>query len=404
MTSLHIVHILVSNGFPNGMAATQRVRLLSKAMLLKGHRVTILCIRALERAPIENMKVRGCYQGIEFEYTPGTTIRAKSFIKRRWLEAWGLLVSILRLFQFKKSGTVNCIYLWGATGKLTFTGCFYRGLAKILGIPLLVELNERPWSLQTKLPYLEKKVSPLSGVTGVIVISSLLRDWVQAEADRISKKVEILYVPILVDPQEVGASYPPVHQAEPFLVFAAAPQYGETIRFLLEAMKLVVKKHPLCQLKITGVRNTDSTGTWLRSDQNSKNLRQNIQLMGYIPRSELLTLFRQSYALLIPLFNDVTSLARFPTKLGEYLCSGRPVITNEIGELTKYLVDDDSAFLCDRTDSAAYAETICRALDDPAHAAEVGLRGKEVARSRFDYALWAGALSSFLTSLGNQSN
>ena len=399
MEGSHVVYILVSNGFPNGMAATQRVKLLSKAMRLKGYRVTILCIRALERTPVENIEVRGNYEGIEFEYTPGTTIRNNSFMKRRWLEGKGLIVSVFRLLQFKQTGNLNCMYVWSATGKLTLTGCFYRALAMVLGVPLVVELNERPWSLQAKPSYLEKKVSPLLGVRGVVVISSFLKDWVCYEAQRISRNVEILYVPILVDPRETMSSDSLLHPVGPVLIFAAAPQYRETVRFLFEVMNSVVKKYPHCQLQITGVKDTDPAGRWLRSDKTSKSLEKNIQLMGYLTRTELLALYRHATALLVPLFQDATSQARFPTKLGEYLCSGRPVISNKVGELTSYLVDGDTAFLCDTDHPLEYAETICRTLADPIRADEVGLRGRATAISHFDYVLWAEAISAFLANL-----
>jgi len=48
-------------------------------------------------------------------------------------------------------------------------------------------------------------------------------------------------------------------------------------------------------------------------------------MAGFVPRPELLRLYRQSSLLLAPLFDDVRSEARFPTKIAEYLGSGRPV-------------------------------------------------------------------------------
>jgi glycosyltransferase involved in cell wall biosynthesis len=403
MRPKHVVFITYSNGFPNGMAATQRIKLLSKGLLLNGFRVTILCVRAIERSPVENVDVKGCYQGVDFEYTSGTTTRAKTFITRRWLEIRGVLVSIFRLLQFKVSGEIDCIYLYGTTWNLSFIGCFYRVLTEVLRIPLLIELNERPWSLGNNPSFMEKIISPLILAKGVIVISSFLYNWVQVEAKQKSKKVAILYIPILVDTQEAFGLHTQFNQTDPVLLFAGAPQYDETIRFLFESMKTVVKKYPLCRFIITGIKNTDPAGIWLRSEKTNKDLLPNIHLIGYVSRSELLTLYQKSNALLIPLFNDVRSQARFPTKLGEYLCSGRPVITNNIGELTKYLVNDFSAFLCEAGDPTSYGETICNSLNDPVRANEIGLHGKEVAQQQFDYSLWGKPLSEFITKLRDHS-
>ena len=282
---------------------------------------------------------------------------------------------------------------------LTFLGGVYRGLSKILRVPLLIELNERPWSLKEKPSFLEKRVSPLSGAKGVVVISSFLKDWVRAEVQQTSKWVAVQYIPILVDTREAIDLHTPVSRLEPVLIFAGAPQYSESIRFLFEVMKSVIRKYPLCLLKITGVKHTDPAGIWLRSNETFQEMQQNIQLVGYIPRSELLTLYCQSNALLIPLFNDMRSQARFPTKLGEYLFSGRLVVTNNVGELRNYLVNDHSAFLCECGDPVDYATAICRALEDPARAEEIGLRGRAVAQQHFEYTQWADPLSKFIIEL-----
>jgi glycosyltransferase involved in cell wall biosynthesis len=401
MKPQHIVFVLDSNGFPNGMANTQRVKLYSKGLFENGINVTILCVRALERQPIENIEVKGCYHGVQFEYTSGTTMRANSFIKRRWLEIRGLLVLFSRIFRLKALGAIDCLYLVDVAGKLTFLGCIYKLLAALLKIPVIMELNERPWSLSDNPNYFEKRISPLMGVTAVVVISSLLKDWVQFEATRISKKVVVLSIPILVDARESKDPNFQLTNGSPKLLFAAAPQYDETIRFLLESMKIVVQKYPLCQLIITGVKDSDPAGDWLRYEK-KKELQANLDLIGYIPRNDLLSLYRSSNVLLIPLFDDVRSKARFPTKLGEYLISGRPVVTNNVGELTQYLINGWNAFICEPGDPKVYADLIIKTLDDPIRANTIGQNGKEAAKQYFHYALWGRPLADLITEVCNK--
>ena len=45
-----------------------------------------------------------------------------------------------------------------------------------------------------------------------------------------------------------------------------------------------------------------------------------------------------------PLGQDDRSLTRLPNKMGEYLASGRPVISCEIGDLTNFLIDNVNAY------------------------------------------------------------
>ncbi len=394
-TAKQVVFITYSFGFPNGMASTQRARLLAKGLVENGINATLLCVKALERYPVENIEAKGIYQGVDFEYTPGVTIRPKSFIKRRWLELRGLVVAIKRLITLKNRDEIYCIYLYG-NEKLTMTGCIYRIIAPLLRIPLLLELNEMPWSLKSKPTYWEKKISPIAGATGAIVISDFLHHWVLAESGRRSRKISMLYIPTMINPGEEEKSETQVSQNISRVLFAGSPIYSETIRFIIKSMGFVINKYPNCQLMITGCRETDPHGAWMQSEKIGTALQDNIIFAGYVSRNELLTLYKSSNALLIPLFDDLVSKARFPIKIGEYLLSGRPVITTNVGEVTKYFKNNENAFICEPGDPKAFAELILAALKNPNRANEIGQMGQSVAIKNFNYSIWGKELAKFI--------
>ena len=395
MMSKQVVFITYSFGFPNGMASTQRARLLAKGLVEKGINVTFLCVKALERPPVENIDFNGFYQGVYFVYTPGTTVRPENFMKRRWLELRGFIVAIFRLITLKVKDEIYCVYLYG-NEKLTLMGCVYRIVAALLRIPLLLELNECPWSLRDRPTYLEKKISPLLGATGVIVISEFLSHWVLAEARRRSKKVSLLYIPTMIDPGEEINGNSQISQDNPRILFAGSPVYSETIRFIIKSMPFVINEYPSCQLIITGCKENNPQGAWMQPENIGSALRNSIIFAGYVSRNELLTLYKGSNALLIPLFDDVASKARFPIKVGEYLSSGRPVITTNVGDITKYLKNNENAFICEPGAPKAFAELILMALRDPDRANEIGRRGRDVAIQSFDYSIWIKELSEFI--------
>ena len=76
------------------------------------------------------------------------------------------------------------------------------------------------------------------------------------------------------------------------------------------------------------------------------------------------------------------SLARFPSKLADYLYSGRPVVTSAIGEINKYLRDGNSAFLANPGDINEFAQKISDAVSSKSRNI-VGVNGKQVAESEF---------------------
>jgi glycosyltransferase involved in cell wall biosynthesis len=393
--SKQVVFITYSFGFPNGMASTQRARLLARGLVENGINVTFLCVKALERQPAENLNAKGIYEGIYFEYTPGVTVRSESFIKRRWLELRGLMVAINRLITLKAKDEIYCIYLFG-NEKLTMTGCIYRIIAVLLRIPLLLELNEMPWSLKPNPTYWEKKISPIAGASGAIVISDFLYHWVLNESGRISKKVSMLYIPTMMDPGEREKGSSQISQDTPRVLFAGSPIYSETIRFIIKSMDFVINEYPRCQLIITGCKKTDPHGAWMQSEKIGLTLQDNIIFAGYVPRNELLILYKGSNALLIPLFDDFISKARFPIKIGEYLLSGRPVVTTNVGEVTKYFKNNENAFICEPGDPKTFAELILTALRDPDRANEIGRMGRATAIQNFDYSIRGKEFTQFV--------
>ena len=127
----HIIFLTTSAGFPHGMAATQRIRLIAKALVEKGVKVTVYCLSAYEINPIQNIQAKGTYQGINFEYTPGTTQRSKSFFMRRWFELIGYLLAILNIINLAKNKELDGVYLWGTVQNLNSFG-------SVISLPSLV--------------------------------------------------------------------------------------------------------------------------------------------------------------------------------------------------------------------------------------------------------------------------
>ena len=70
-----------------------------------------------------------------------------------------------------------------------------------------------------------------------------------------------------------------------------------------------------------------------------------------------------------------------PLKIYQYLRSGRPIVATRLLTHTQVL-SDDTAFLAEPTPDG-FAQAILAALGDPARAAAVGARAKEVAATRY---------------------
>jgi glycosyltransferase involved in cell wall biosynthesis len=74
----------------------------------------------------------------------------------------------------------------------------------------------------------------------------------------------------------------------------------------------------------------------------------------------------------------------FPTKLAEYLLSGRPVITSNIGEIGNYLTDNQNAFFIDANNHLDVGRKIFYIQKNEAHAKNVALMGRKLALYKFN--------------------
>ena len=384
---LHVVVLGAYMRFPFGMAGSSRARLLSRALVEAGDEVRVLCLQASERPPgVENTRLRGIHEGVAFEYMTWTTLRHDSFFMRRLIAAWGWGHGAWRLASLRSHGLLDVAYLF-PDARPSLHQLVGLGLLRLLKVPAVWELNERPWSLG-KDTLIRRIWSPLAGMSGVVAISGFLSAWVEAEAQRLHRSVETMEVPIVVDIQEQPLTEYST-DGPPSVVFAGSPVYDQTIRFILDAMNQVWRSVPECRLIITGANPGDPAARWLFLE----GLRDpRVRVAGYVSRKELMGLYREARALLIPLFEDVRSTARFPTKIGEYLASARPVVTTAVGEIPRYFEDGVNAIVCRPGDTSDYAERVVAILEDPGLAASIGCEGRRLAATRFHYALHSETL------------
>jgi glycosyltransferase involved in cell wall biosynthesis len=74
----------------------------------------------------------------------------------------------------------------------------------------------------------------------------------------------------------------------------------------------------------------------------------------------------------------------FPTKLGEYLLSGRPVVLTDVGNITDFLKDGVSAFIAKPGDINCISDKMMEVSANPEKNDSVAIAGKEVAMKEFN--------------------
>ncbi len=387
----HIVFVRRGVGFPNAMATADRIRRIGGALAAENARVTLLTVGSSEPPHrVVNTEARGNFEGIDYEYTSGTTIRADSFIRRRLIDIRAHMVAVWRILTLDKRHEHPSIFLGYDMDGPRLLNYLAWGAAELRGIPVYIEVNERAWSMMDDKRWYSF-VSPLFGTDGAVVISELLAKWAR-EATEGRPSYKVLQIPILAS----GAEFQDLSLGppKPYVVFSGSIAYASTMRFIVEAMEKVWQALPDHKLVLTGYKETDADWRALVDWIAGRGRLEQVNLLSYLPRNDLLKLYGEAKALLIPLFSDVQSAARFPTKIGEYLYSSRPVVITSASEVDRYFRDGESAYIAEGDTVDAYGDALIRALTDE-RASVVGRNGRRVAEKNFEVSLYRRELINF---------
>ena len=124
----------------------------------------------------------------------------------------------------------------------------------------------------------------------------------------------------------------------------------------------------------------------LRDEIENKQLKDVISIYQNVQDSQLQKMYRESLALLIPLSKQsIQDKARFSQKIAEYISSGRPIITNDVGDITIYFKDKKSAIiLTDLTFDSLY-EGISYLKANKSLANTIGMNGFSIGKEYFEY-------------------
>ncbi|MGN6292812.1 MAG: glycosyltransferase family 4 protein [Chitinophagaceae bacterium] len=230
---------------------------------------------------------------------------------------------------------------------------------------------------------------------GLAVVNDALMDYFKG---KIRKKAKMIKFPMIVDPRRFQEeSRKPTN--DNYIAYCGDMRNNKDgLPLLLDAFKIISEKHTGIRLYLIG--NTVGVGEADELKQQMKNLEldERIVFTGRISRDEMPGYLNNATALVLSRPNSKQTEGGFPTKLGEYLATGRPVVVTKVGEIPSYLIDDTDAFLSE-PDVESFAGKLNHVLSNPEFANRVGQNGKRLAYTTFNYKVQAQNLVSFINAL-----
>jgi len=391
-------------GFPNGTGATARVHAYARGLMENGVEVKVFCLEPTEprQGPRANTQAKGNYEGIDFEYTYGSTARPSNFFLRRWRQ----LIGPWRFFRAVRSETtkgngIDAIILFSNS---LFWIVWVVAVARIAGVQCIQEKSEFPFVSYKKTPWIRlyawlytRTVYKL--FDGIIVISTFLEEYFSR---CIRRGARILRVPILVDVNRFEAMSSPTSHERKRIVYSGSLDHPGEVKLLIEAFSALATGNPAWDLQIIGGTSNPEVPVELERTVLNLGLADRVDFTGMIERRELPRYLGDADVLVLPRQAGLFSKAGFPTKLGEYLATGKPVVVTSTGDIPLYLEDGVSAYLVAPGDVQSFVKKLHYVMSHPENAAEVGRRGREVARRSFDCKVHCRRIVEFIHELARE--
>lgn len=359
------------NGFPIGLAAVKKQFFLAKGLKHKGHEVRIISRYAPGWFSSDYIPPVGNYFGIDYIFCSGQTNRSTSWRVRNGLK----LVGIIRELKILLKGN----NIWIVSSRSAGTILYYGLVSLFSKSILLLTLVEEPSALDNGEDFKQRfnhflyKNFALRFVDGFLPISTFLIN----NYCNLFPCIPYIKIPAAADFASIESA--PMNKKQGYILYCGSAGYSYAIDFILSSFE---KTTTLMELFL--VVNGTSQQLRLLADKIRDNQKSKyIYIHSNLSDEELYGLYKSSVLLLIPLENSIRDMARFPQKIAEYVASGRPIVSTNVGEIENYFVHNETAFITE-WDPVKFSVAIETAMKDSQRQTQIGLKAKQNLRKDFD--------------------
>lgn len=396
-----MVYIVTKEPFPNGMAATGRIKCYVKALKQAGIDCEILiCTRTeVYGKNIKNTEGTGCFEGIPFHYIGDTPLRAKNVFRRKlndWIDKERALSYLRKKLQPKDVvilfftrdvryilRMIKVIHKKGA-----FCTCDLCELPYGTREETMQAVRNRAITLRKQFPQMD----------GILPISHTLAELSRAHAHT---DCVIDIVPIMVDYKQYESEYCPDNSKIPYIYHAGTLyEQKDGVLGMIEAFGMALQRSKKdFRFICTGKKEESPHSNEISQLIKKYRLEDKLIFTGYLSEEELRQCYRKAALAIINKYKTQQNRYCFSSKLAEYLATGIPVIITRYGEAMRFLKDGSSAYIIDPENVEALAEKIVYAIENPDERKRIGRNGQIVCRQFFDYPIYAGLLKNHITKL-----
>ena len=384
--------IITNYPFPFGMAQTNRIIAMAKGLIHAGADVELVVSKATELGKPKNTAASGNYQGIKFTYATGTPIRPHGIARRAFLFYKGILGTMRFIIKENKKQKIDVLFMGVYSNLITYMVFL---LTRLLSIKYIQERSEYPFlsysgsiAGRLKLRFYLRFIC--ARFDGFLVISSALENYFRPFMKKDAKKH---LMPILVETERFSQT--DSHSRNVISYCGSMQGTKDGVPLLIDAFSKIASQFPETDLQLIGPTNFEGF-SHLQAQINDLGLTNRIVFTGRVERDEMPGLLQESRILALARPPSKQAEGGFPTKLGEYLATGRLSVVTSVGDIPDYLVHTKNALLAEPGNVEDFAKQLEYGLGNENVRTTIGREGRMLAENVFNYKVQGDKLFNWL--------
>lgn len=399
------VVIPYTNPFPFGDANANRLISYAKELVRLGLEVEVHALQPsvrpthIKNPNIPKPDVEGYFEGIHYIHTSGSTFwpeHGRSKLSKIWILIKSYLSSAYRI-----SKTHNSVDYLQVCVANTFTFYFYRIISKKYNLKYIVERGE--------LPYFIKHPEKAKGIFAALKANitkrsySFFDGWILETQNLVDyyltvakKDAKYCIVPMTVEEDRFAGLSKTKTPFGRYIGYCGNMCEDDGISVLIGSFAKIATKYSDVKLVLAGYSPDVPAQKKLVEDLGVTN---QVVFLGRLSRNEVPQFITDAEVLALASPLSIRASATMPCKVGEYMCTGNPVVVTGQGEIFKYLHDGDNAFLAKPDSEEDFASKLDYVLSHKEEAKAVGENGRLSAIVDFGSAEQAKRIVEFYKSL-----
>lgn len=282
------------------------------------------------------------------------------------------------------------VFVYGGYEYQLYIGNQIRHKAKVF-----CEITEHP-SIRGNRRFIEgsngRKIKLLKRIDGLFVISKSLKEYYISHGID-SGKIHIINMFVDV------SRFDRLHKTtkEKYVAYCGAVSYDKDgCDSLIRAFEIFHRTHPSYKLYIIGKGIGETVIPSLQKLAKNLQISDCVKFTGAVSPEKVPQLLFDASILALSRPDNLQAKNGFPTKLGEYLATGNPVVVTKVGEIPDFIEHKVNGVLAEPCNSVDFAEKLCWIAENPVIAHNIGTKGKELVSDEFNSSVQAKKALKYL--------